>query len=327
MYTHKFFFFQKKSITNIAVFFLTVLITHAVLAQNTTEENTEKPSIVNTLTKTITNIIRPSFPTGRIEKATKQALSDIMLYGMVAGITAATAPFSYGQYTVFIHYDKSEDARVSIAFAEENYAQVHHFARLTSNPRILVYVLPKKEIETTRYYRLVINSVWTYDYQNPNSIVDDNSIRVSVVTMKALPHLFFPSFVYNKNKKQLRFFLYLDKKKYQTLTDTSLRSINPKLIEYVPVYVVGNFTAWDPFLIRMHEYPEQENLYYADVYLDEGAYYYYFQVGNYDILDPQNKNIVPRRTENLYVNTLFIDKKKDTNTGASYLIAKKSFDN
>lgn len=320
-------FFQRRNITIITAFLLTVLITYGANAQSPIAENTTQPSVISSLTKTIVNIIQDPFPVGNVEEPTKKVLADITLYGIMADITSPTAPFSYGEYAIFIHYDKSEDARVSIAFAKENYAHTHHFVRLTSNPRILVYALPKQETATTHYYRLVINGVWTHDYQNPNSIIDDNSVHVSVAAISALPRVFFPSFVYNRHTKHVRFFLYLNKKEYQMLTDTSLRPINPYIIEYNHIYIVGNFTAWDPFLIRMHESPDQENLYYADVTLDKGTYYYYFQVGNYDILDPKNRNIVPRFTENLYANTLFINKTRDTNTGAAYLVAKKSSKN
>ncbi len=309
---------SKKAASIITVFLLAVFMAHSAHAQDTGTTGR-----AGSLAQTITGIIREPFPRGGIEKVTQEALLDSMLYTILASIKSPTAPFSYGKYFIFTHYDKSEDARASIAFADEQYAQTHHFVRLKSNPKILVYILPKKETATTLQYRLVINGVWTHDYQNPNSLIDENNVHVSTSTMSPLPRMFFPSFVYNSKKKQLRFFLYLDIENPQTLTDTSLQEVDATTIQHVPIYVVGNFSAWDPFLIRMQKSPEQENLYYADVTLDKGTYYYYFQVGNYDILDPRNRSIVPRRTEDLYVNTLIINNAIDAKTGAPYLIAKK----
>ena len=268
--------------------------------------------------------IAPPPSVNPVDENTANALQDTMLYGTLANIQKPLAPFSYGENTVFVHYDTFQNARVSIAFAHENYSITHALVRLQSNTKVMVYVMPKNTRITTLHYRLIINGVWTHDEQNPNSVVDGSGIRVSSTTMNPLPQEFFPSITYNSETQQARFFLYLNTESSSLIQDTTLATIDTATIKHRAVYLVGDFTGWDPFLFQMKKLDSISNIYYIDVPLTKGTYYYYFQVGNYNILDPKNRSIVPRRTHNLYVNALFIQHKIDKYTGSAYLVAKTS---
>lgn len=271
-------------------------------------------------------IIGKKEPIVPAEAPTQKALSDTGLYETLAGLQGPVAPFSHGAYTIFVYYDAAKDSRVMASFANEQYSRLHPFVRLQSNASVMVYALPKKTEAQTIHYRLVVNGMWTRDEQNPFSTVDANGVRVSIANAKPLPAVNSPSVDYDGTTKTARFYLYLNTEQSSIVYDTSLTGIDTASIAHGPVYLVGDFTGWDPFLVRMQQSDSDAHLYYADVTLGKGNYYYYFQAGNYDVLDPKNRSIAARRTDNLFVNTLAIETTVDPETGRVYLMARTNMD-
>ncbi len=255
----------------------------------------------------IANIIKKDLAKTRIPPIpleTRQALSDSTLYNTLANIKGGREPFPYGKYIIFVYYDEHEDTRVNISFTYEKYSQIYQYTRLKSNPKILVYVLVPPIGMFEIQYRMIVNSTWTHDIQNKNYILDSNGIKISTAKAAPLPASMLSSVIYNTNSGIARF--YFQKEEItQVLKDTFLDKITLENIHEKAIYLTGNFTEWDPFLIVMKETYPNSNLYYADVHLTPGTYYYYFQMGNYNLIDPKN-NIISKRKNNSYVSTIII---------------------
>lgn len=261
----------------------------------------------------IMNLVIPPITT-TIDNTTNTALQDLSLYSTLAEVTKPIVPFLYGQYFIFIHYDDTQKDRTFIAFEHEYYNELHRFVRLTNNKNVSVFILPQLYVNQNINYRMVINGIWMIDYNNPQSQIDSRGIQVSSVFIPMVNPLFLSPIV-KIDESTIRFYLYLNSNKL-AFRDTNFNVISPQNITKQTVFLTGNFTNWDPFLLPMTPVENVDNLYYVDISLKEGTYYYYFQMGSTDILDPKNKQISKRNSSGTLVNSFEITSTVMETTGA-----------
>ena len=181
----------------------------------------------------------------------------------------------------------SEFRRVGVAFAHENFSNVHWFRLLMvsqdranapippgqrepdpfkdSGILFFIYQIPEdlNELE----YRLVINGLWTVDPANPGSRRDP----VSGLALSVLP---VPP---------------------RRITPNPLRGL-PNGLNFSfngppgeIVTVAGDFNGWDPFMYELREYPA--GVYSITIPLPPGTYQYVFFNRGERFTDPYN----PRR--------------------------------
>lgn len=253
-----------------------------------------------------------------VDQYTSQALRDTTLYSSLAKISKPMAPFVYGQYFIFIHYTTDPNDRVFISFERDNYNQLFSYITLEANTDVRVFVLPGTHTTQTLRYRVVINNLWSSDPQNPRTIVDANGIRVSMVTIPPVNPLFLPPVVI-VNNNTMRFYLYIYMGAFP-LKDTRLHHIDYSALSSSQIYLSGDFTGWNPYLIPMRPVENANNLYYADVPVREGTYYYYYNLGATDALDPKNNAMVKRRATGTYVNMVEVRTEIKETTGAKTLV-------
>jgi len=199
-------------------------------------------------------------------------------------IHSPSAPVVVDNYVIFTA--DSGLRRVGVAFAHENFANVHWFRQLVipqdrlsgqwdtvfqpnvyinSGLQFHVYQLPAnlRELE----YRLVINGLWTIDPLNPKIRRDPVSgLSMSVLSLPYRPVTPNPL---NGLPEGLNF---------------SFRGPPGEIVT-----VAGNFNGWDPFMYELREYPE--GVYSITIPLPPGTYQYVFYNRGQRYVDPYN----PRR--------------------------------
>jgi hypothetical protein len=195
-------------------------------------------------------------------------------------------PVIHGDFVIFTA--NSSLRRMGVAFAHENFSDIHWYTQLAisqdrMNPVILpgqkvpdpykdsglqffVYQVPDylKEIE----YRLVINGLWTIDTANPKSRRDPVSgLAMSVVSMPPRPANYNPL---NGLPEGLDF----------TFMGPPGETVS----------IAGNFNGWDPFMYELKEGPAGH--YSLKIPLPPGVYQYVFFHRGQRFTDPYN----PRRS-------------------------------
>ena len=199
-------------------------------------------------------------------------------------IHSPSAPLIIDNYVIFTA--DSGLRRVGVAFAHENFANVHWFRPLAvpqdrlsrpwdtvfqpnvysdSGLQFHVFQIPANLSELE--YRLVINGLWTIDPLNPKSRRDPVSgLSLSVLSLPYRPVTPNPL---NGLPEGLSF---------------SFRGPPGEIVT-----VAGNFNGWDPFMYELREFPE--GVYSITIPLPPGTYQYVFYHRGQRYVDPYN----PRR--------------------------------
>jgi hypothetical protein len=200
-------------------------------------------------------------------------------------IREPAAPVVHENFIIFTA--DSAIRRIGIAFAHENFSDIHWYNQLNiSQDRMNPIILPGqkfpdpyknsglqffvcevpgslKELE----YRLVINGLWTIDPANPQFRRDPVSgLTMSVVSMPSRPANYHPL---NGLPEGLDFNFWGPPG--ETVT------------------VAGNFNGWDPFMYELREGPSGH--YSLKIPLPPGVYHYVFFHRGERFTDPHN----PRR--------------------------------
>ena len=197
-------------------------------------------------------------------------------------LSGPSAPVIHENFVIFSA--SSDFRRVGVAFAHENFSNVHWFRHLLvtqdrMNPVILpgqrypdpfkdsgllfhVHQIPEhiNELE----YRLVFNGLWTTDPANDNTRRDP----VSGLALSVLP---IPARRIAPNP-------------LQGLPAGLSFSFNGPPGEVVTV--AGDFNGWDPFMYELKEYPA--GVYSITIPMPPGTYQYVFFHRGQRYVDPHN---------------------------------------
>jgi hypothetical protein len=180
--------------------------------------------------------------------------------------TEASAP-EIIEDAIFFSCKPREAVRyVGIAFAHEEFREVHLFSR--NEHGVLFYFYPFPEELRSLDYRLVIDGLWTVDPRNPLKIRGDAGLVFSRFELPAearRPVLKSPLI---RKDGQVEF-----------------------AIETLPgreVHLSGSFNGWDPYMYRLSEV--RPGLYSLVLRLLPGTYFYIFHAEGRKYLDPLNPN-------------------------------------
>ena len=166
--------------------------------------------------------------------------------------------------TLLFTYDQRDYARfVGIAFDFENYQRIHPFKR---NERgIFIFPLEVPEGTSSLTYRLVVDGLWIPDPFNDNKIQDRRGNLLSYLNV-TLPEKRLTSSPIIDSDRHVKFVV--------------------KHAASQRVFVSGDFTNWEPFMIEMTEV--SPGLYSYERSFPPGDYQYYYIVSGAKVLDPLN---------------------------------------
>jgi hypothetical protein len=176
---------------------------------------------------------------------------------------------------------------VGIAFAHEDFTQIHWFQKLMmpidqgppqenkkqpppeyTDSGVLFFAYTPPESVRTLEYRLIINGLWTIDPLNPLRREDRKTGLLYSAVL--LPEVKRPLTVYDSPGGSLSF-------RYNAPPGES-------------VTVAGDFNTWDPFMYELAE--TAPGRYSLTLPLPPGTYHYIFYHRGQRLTDPSNKKTV-----------------------------------
>lgn len=183
----------------------------------------------------------------------------------LATVSEAGPPKLYYR-TLLFTYEQSKYARyVGIVFEFEQYQTIHAFKRNQKGIFVLPFEVPARQ--STLIYRLVVDGLWMPDPYNRNQVHDRRGNPLSRLDI-TLP------------VEQIHTSPMVDAGGHAKFT---VRHTTGKR-----VFLSGNFTNWEPFMIEMIEV--SPGLYVFERTFPPGSYEYYFIVGGAKLLDPLNSH-------------------------------------
>jgi len=181
----------------------------------------------------------------------------------MANLSRSRPPVLRNRSILFTYEHPGYARYVGIAFEFEEYQQLHIFLKNQHDIFVLLYEPP--EGSTSLTYRLVVDGLWMPDPKNPKVVRDHRGNLLSRVTyeLPARPVLESP----------------------RILADGSVE-FNVRHSPGGRVYLTGDFTNWEPFMIEMRE--TSPGLYTATRRFLPGDYAYCFIAGGARMTDPLN---------------------------------------
>jgi 1,4-alpha-glucan branching enzyme len=178
----------------------------------------------------------------------------------------ASAPHIFDD-TIFFSYKPKESVRyVGIAFAHENFREIHIFQR--NEKGVLFYFYPLPEGIRGVDYRFVIDGLWTTDPANPQRMRSNSGLFLSRYEFPESAAVVRPKSPFPRDDGTVEF---------------NLEAPPGKAI-----YLSGSFNGWDPYMYRLAEV--RPGLYSLNLRLLPGTYYYIFRGDGKKYLDPLNPN-------------------------------------
>lgn len=189
------------------------------------------------------------------------------LHLKIMGTRDAAPPHLFEGSVFFTHKPIHPVRYVGIAFAHENFRDIHLFRR--NEKGVLFFVYPVPEGLHSLDYRLVVDGLWTTDPTNPLRYRDAAGVSLSRFEVPPeTPKAVIKSPVVNRRAGTVEF--------------------NLKAPAGKSIFLAGNWNGWDPFMHRFREV--EPGLYTFSLRLLPGTYqYYFFSEGNRatDSLNPQ----------------------------------------
>jgi hypothetical protein len=169
--------------------------------------------------------------------------------------------------TVFFSYKPQGNTRYAgIAFAHEEFREIHLFER--NEHGVLFFFYPIPEGVHGLDYRFVIDGLWTIDPKNPLKIRGAEGLSLS-------------RFEFPADAAQMR-------TASPVIRADGQAEFNLEAPSGRDIYLSGSFNGWDPYMYRLREV--RPGLYSLTLRLLPGTYYYMFNAEGRKYLDPLNPN-------------------------------------
>jgi len=192
-------------------------------------------------------------------------LDDIELHHTIemANTTRSAPPVRRHRSVLFTYHQRSYVRYVGIAFDFENYQVIHPFKKNQHNVFVLLYGPPEDSHELR--YRLVVDGLWMPDPRNPDQVMDHRGNLLS-------------RFMYTLPKKTVS--------ESPVVKSDGTVEFNLRYAVGSRIYLTGDFTNWEPFMIEMKEV--SPGLYTFSRRFPPGSYEYCFIAGGSRMTDPLN---------------------------------------
>jgi hypothetical protein len=194
------------------------------------------------------------------------ALEGTRAHIKIVETTEASAPEIMDD-VIFFSCKPAYPARyVGIAFAHEEFREVHLFER--NEHGVLFYFYPIPEALRSLDYRLVIDGLWTSDPKNP-------------LKLRAAGGIILSRFEIPPEEIELSL-------KSPVIRNDGSVEFNLAAPSGSRIYLSGSFNGWDPYMYRLNEV--RPGLYSFTLRLLPGTYSYIFQAEGKKYLDLLNPN-------------------------------------
>lgn len=192
-------------------------------------------------------------------------LDDIELSNRIemANITKSSAPVVRHRSVLFTYQQTAFARYVGIAFETEDFQIIHPFKR--NQHGVYVFLFNPPEESGNLDYRIVVDGLWMPDPKNTDTVRDHRGNVLS-------------RFTYSLPAKTVL--------ESPRIASDGVVEFNMRYAEGTRVYLTGDFTNWEPFMIEMEEV--SPGLYRASRRLAPGNYEYCFIVNGSRITDPLN---------------------------------------
>jgi len=192
-------------------------------------------------------------------------LDDIELTQRIelANITRPGPPVLSHRAIVFSYSQPTYARYVGVAFDFENFQIIHPFARNSHGVFVLLFEPPEERGEIT--YRIVVDGLWMPDPRNPERARDHKGNFLSRYNYELPPKAVLESPVIKP--------------------DGSVE-FNVRYSVGTRVFLAGDFTNWEPFMIEMKE--TSPGLYTVTRRFTPGDYEYCFIAAGARMTDPLN---------------------------------------
>ena len=208
--------------------------------------------------------------------APAQAVDDASLERHIRGIERPGPPQIVRRNLLLTFASELPIRFVGARFEHERFTNLRLYSR--NEHGVFVLPLPLAEDLTAVRYRIVVDGLWQADPNNAMTLVDESGVSFSVFPIPA------------PTARSLA----APRSNADGTVTFQLRASPGKRVT-----IVGNFTAWDPFLYPMAE--EQSGNYTTTLRVPTGRLYYYFALDGGRLLDPLNINTA--RTAGIAVST------------------------
>lgn len=181
----------------------------------------------------------------------------------MANITRSAPPVLRQNTVLFTYQQPSYVRYVGIAFDFESYQTIHPYRR--NDHDVFVYPFEVPEGSSELKYRIVVDGLWMPDPRNPDKTADHMGNQLS-------------RFVFELPKKMI---LTSPIQKSDGTVEFYVRHTTGGR-----VFLTGNFTNWEPFMIEMDEV--SPGLYTLSRRFIPGNYEYCYIAGGARMIDPLN---------------------------------------
>ncbi|MCK4543696.1 MAG: glycogen-binding domain-containing protein [Spirochaetales bacterium] len=213
-----------------------------------------------------------------VSPITSQESYPVQLHLKLLGLKEPAAPERFEDKAIFSYKPPRPVRFTGAVFSHENYEVLHSFQRNSHGIYFLVLLIPR-EAESIKY-RIVTDGLWMTDPMNPDTIRDNQGIKLSryILPEKSEAPLESPGF----SRDGIVTFRY--------------RGSRESFVS-----LAGSFNNWDPFLHPM----EWNSAGYFEITLrlPPGVYSYQFVDNGICIPDPKNPRKLVTR-ENVFVSPL-----------------------
>ncbi len=184
----------------------------------------------------------------------------------MATISRSAPPTLRHRTVLFTYQHPSHPRYVGIAFDFENFQKIHPYKRNAHNIFVFPFEVPEGMSELI--YRIVVDGLWMPDPTNPDHTVDHKGNVLSRFAFKLPEKMILASPVVKEDRTVL---------------------FNLRYTKGTRVFVTGNFTNWEPFMVEMEEV--SPGLYALSRPFAPGDYEYCFIAGGARMIDPLNPYI------------------------------------
>ncbi|MDC7220205.1 MAG: hypothetical protein PQJ59_09705 [Spirochaetales bacterium] len=191
------------------------------------------------------------------------SIDDYRLHLKITDMTDSRSPEVYFDQIIF-SYESSEPVRhVGIAFAHEDFREIHSYQR--NSHGVFFYLLDWPYVENIDY-RLIVDGIWMTDPDCPTVIPGSNGVELSRLTVgRDMANEKISPQVQGDNRVVCRYWGG----------------------EGQTVYLAGDFNNWDPYMLPMKEI--SPGMYEISLNLSSGLHHYCYYVNGQSTTDPLNE--------------------------------------
>ncbi|MDC7223877.1 MAG: glycoside hydrolase [Spirochaetales bacterium] len=193
------------------------------------------------------------------------SIDDYRLHLKITEMEEARKPEVYFDQIIFT-YESAEPVRhVGIAFAHENFREIHTYQR--NGKGVFFFLLSWPYVEHIDY-RLIVDGIWMTDPACPTVIPGSNGVELTRFTV---------------GRERA------DEKISPQLEEDNQVTCRYWGDEGETVYLAGDFNNWDPYMFPMKE--SSPGLYEISLFLSGGTYHYCYYVNGESSTDPLNERV------------------------------------